>query len=61
VKYLSVLLAVAALAAVSCERIPPSVSIPDYDQKKAAAEKVEEKPLGATENPPEFFPATGQE
>jgi hypothetical protein len=61
VKYFPVLLAVAALAAVSCERIPPSVSIPDYDQKKAAAEKVEEKPLGAAENPPEFFPAPGQE
>jgi hypothetical protein len=61
VKYISVLLAVVALAAVSCERIPPSVSIPDYDKKKAAEEKTESKPLGAAENPPEFFPATGQE
>ncbi len=59
-KYFPVLLAVAALAAVSCERIPPSVSIPDYDQKKAAAEKVEQKPLGAAENPPEFFPKQDQ-
>jgi hypothetical protein len=61
VKYLPVLLAVAALAAVSCERIPPSVSIPDYDKKKAVEEKVEDKPLGAAENPPEFFPPQGQE
>jgi hypothetical protein len=56
VKYFPVLLGALALAAVSCERIPPSVSIPDYDKKKSAEEKVEEKPLGATENPPEFFP-----
>ena len=60
-KYLSVLLAVVALVAVSCERIPPSVSIPDYDKKKAAEEKAESKPLGAAENPPEFFPPQGQE
>jgi len=56
VKYFSVLLAALALAAVSCERIPPSVSIPDYGEKKAAEEKTEIKPLGAAENPPEFFP-----
>jgi hypothetical protein len=56
VKHFTVLLAVAALAAVSCERIPPSVSIPDYAKKKAAEEKTESKPLGAAENPPEFFP-----
>jgi hypothetical protein len=61
VKYLSVLLGVVALAAVSCERIPPSVSIPGYDKKKAAEEKAESKPLGAAENPPEFFPPQGQE
>ncbi|MEX1110436.1 MAG: hypothetical protein WEB31_01415 [Chthoniobacterales bacterium] len=60
-KYFSLLLGPLALVAVSCERIPPSVSIPDYDQKKAAAEKVEEKPLGAAENPPEFFPSQGAE
>ena len=60
-KYFSVLLAVVALAAVSCERIPPSVSIPDYDKKKSAEEKAESKPLGAAENPPEFFPPQGQE
>jgi hypothetical protein len=61
VKYFSVLLAVAALVAVSCQRIPPSVSIPGYEEKKAAEEKAESKPLGATENPPEFFPSQGQE
>ena len=55
-KHFPVLLAVAALAAASCERIPPSVSIPDYGEKKAAEEKAESKPLGAAENPPEFFP-----
>ena len=61
VKYFSVLCATLALAAASCERIPPSVSIPDYDKKKAVEEKVEDKPLGAAENPPEFFPSQGQE
>ena len=55
-KFFPVLLAILALAAVSCERIPPSVSIPGYDKKKAAEEKVENKPLGAAENPPAFFP-----
>lgn len=50
------LAAVLPLAA-SCERIPPSVSIPDYDKKKAAEHKDEAKPLGAAENPPTFFPA----
>ena len=56
-KYFSVVLAVLVLAAVSCERIPPSVSIPGYGEKKAAEEKTESKPLGAAENPPEFFPS----
>ena len=56
-KYSPVLLAALALAAVSCERIPPSVSLPGYDKKKAAEEKAESKPLGAAENPPEFFPS----
>ena len=55
-KFFPVLLAISALAAVSCERIPPSVSIPGYDKKKAAVEKTESQPLGAAENPPEFFP-----
>ena len=50
------LLAVTALLAVSCERIPPSVSIPGYEKKKAAEEKTEAKPLGTAENPPKFFP-----
>ena len=54
-KYFSVLLAAAGLFAVSCERIPPSVSIPGYEKKKAAEEKTEAKPLGTAENPPEFF------
>jgi len=61
VKYFSVLLAFVALAAVSCERIPPSVSISGYGEKKAAEEKAESKPLGAAENPPEFFPPQSQE
>ena len=56
-KYFSVLLAAIALVAVSCERIPPSVSIPGYGEKKAAEEKTEAKPLGVAENPPEFFPS----
>ena len=56
VKFFALLSAAAALVSVSCERIPPSVSIPDYDKKKAAVEKTESKPLGAAENPPEFFP-----
>ena len=56
-KFFALLLAFAALATVSCERIPPSVSIPGYDKKKAAEQKVESKPLGAAENPPEYFPS----
>ncbi len=55
-KFFSVVIAILALAAVSCERIPPSVSIPGYGEKKAAEEKAESQPLGAAENPPEFFP-----
>ena len=60
-KFFALLIAAAALVSVSCERIPPSVSIPGYDKKKAAEEKTESKPLGAAENPPTFFPAQGQE
>lgn len=56
VNYFSVVIAILALATVSCQRIPPSVSIPGYEEKKAAEEKAESKPLGAAENPPEFFP-----
>ena len=56
VKFFAPLLAAAALVSVSCERIPPSVSIPGYGEKKAAEEKTESKPLGSAENPPEFFP-----
>lgn len=51
------LLAVLALVAVSCQRIPPSVSIPGYDEKKAAEEKADSHTLGASDNPPAFFPA----
>jgi hypothetical protein len=61
VKSFPFLLAALALAAVSCERIPPSVSVPGYGVKKAAEEKAESKPLGAAENPPEFFPPQSQE
>lgn len=50
-------LGLAASLAVSCERIPPSVSIPGYAEKEAAGEKAESRPLGASENPPSFFPA----
>jgi hypothetical protein len=57
VKHLPVLLAVLALAAVSCQRIPPSVSIPGYEEKKAAEAKAEGRPLGAAEKAPEFFPS----
>ena len=60
-KYFSDLCATLSLAAASCERIPPSVSIPDYAKKKAAEEKTENKPLGAAENPPAFFPAEGEQ
>jgi hypothetical protein len=61
VKYFYILLSALALGAVSCQRIPPSVSIPGYGEKKAAEVKTESKPLGSAENPPEFFPAQGQE
>jgi hypothetical protein len=55
VKYFTLSLAVLALLAVSCQRIPPSVSIPGYEEKQTAEEKVESQPLGTAENPPEFF------
>lgn len=42
---------VAALAAVSCQRIPPSVSIPGYGEKEAAKAEAGAKTLGAPENP----------
>ena len=59
VKFFALLLAAAALVSVSCERIPPSVSIPGYAEKKAAEAKAESQPLGAAENPPAFFPNSG--
>jgi len=61
VKHFALLLAAASLLSVSCQRIPPSVSIPGYEEKKAAEEKVESRTLGTAENPPEFFPSQGQE
>jgi hypothetical protein len=61
VKYFYILLSALALGTVSCQRIPPSVSIPGYGEKKAAEVKTESKPLGSAENPPEFFPGQGQE
>jgi len=56
VKYFYALFSALALGAVSCQRIPPSVSVPGYGEKKAAEETTESKPLGSAENPPEFFP-----
>jgi hypothetical protein len=61
VKYFYALLSALALGAVSCQRIPPSVSIPSYGEKKSSEEKTESKHLGSAENPPEFFPSQGQE
>jgi hypothetical protein len=61
VKFFSLVLAAVTLFAASCERIPPSVSVPGYDKKKAAEQKTESKPLGAAENPPTFFPSQGGE
>ena len=56
-----VLAAVAALVlGPACERIPPSVSIPGYGEKKAAEKKEESGPIGGTTNPPAFFPPAQQ-
>ncbi len=55
-RLLFLLLGLAIPFAVSCERIPPSVSIPGYGKKKATVEKADSRPLGASENPPAFFP-----
>ncbi len=49
-------LALTVALAASCERIPPSVSIPGYGKKEAAEEKTDGRPLGTSENPPTFFP-----
>ncbi|MFM8232103.1 MAG: hypothetical protein ACKOAL_12880, partial [Chthoniobacterales bacterium] len=61
VKHFALLLAAAALLSVSCQRIPPSVSIPGYEEKKAAEEKVESRTLGTSDNPPTFFPGKENE
>lgn len=50
------LLAAAALLTASCQRIPPSVSIPGYGEEKAAEEKAGNRTLGTSDNPPTFFP-----
>ena len=60
-KFFALLLAAASFVSVSCERIPPSVSIPGYAEKKAAEEKTEERTLGTSDNPPTFFPTQGQD
>lgn len=50
------LAAVAALVlGPACERIPPSVSIPGYGEKKAEEKKEESAPMGGSTNPPSFF------
>jgi hypothetical protein len=45
----------------ACERIPPSVSIPGYGEKKAEAKKAGEEKLGGSDHSPTFFPAKGAE
>ena len=61
VKVFSLLIAAAALVSVSCQRIPPSVSIPGYEEKKAAEDKAESRTLGTSDNPPTFFPGKDHE
>lgn len=51
--------AFAACLAASCQRIPPSVSIPGYEEKKSAEDKAESKPLGNAENSPAYFNGQG--
>ena len=54
-------LSLCALPGVSCQRIPPSVSIPGYDEKNAPGERAEGHKLGTSEKPPEFFSGMGVE
>ena len=54
-------LGLAALSGISCQRIPPSVSVPGYEAQQAAAEKHGDQKLGTSAKPPEFFPAKGAE
>jgi hypothetical protein len=61
VKLFSLLIAAAALVSVSCQRIPPSVSIPGYEEQKAAEEKAESRTLGTSDHPPTFFPGKKSE
>jgi hypothetical protein len=58
----AVLAAAAAclLLGPACERIPPSVSIPGYGEKKAVEKKEESGPIGGSTNPPAFFPPAKQ-
>ncbi|MBJ7258585.1 MAG: hypothetical protein JHD33_03520 [Chthoniobacterales bacterium] len=58
-KFSALLLAAGSLLAVSCQRIPPSVSIPGYGEKEAAVEKEEHHPLGTSGKPPAYFPSQG--
>ncbi len=60
-RILLLVLGLVALPGISCQRIPPSVSIPGYGEKKAAEEKAGEHQLGTSEKPPEFFPGKGVE
>lgn len=50
------LAAACILAGPACERIPPSVSVPGYAEKKAAEKEAGAGTLGASTNPPVFFP-----
>ena len=54
-------LAVVLVLSASCERIPPSVSIPGYAEQHAVEENKASGPMGASEKPPAFFPAKGGE
>jgi hypothetical protein len=59
-KICALLLGLAALVlSPACERIPPSVSIPGYGEKKAADQHSAGETLGTTTNPPTFFPPQG--
>lgn len=49
-------LGLAASLGASCQRIPPSVSIPGYGEKEAAKEESAHTPLGAPEHPTEPLP-----
>ena len=54
---LLVLIPILSLAA-ACQRIPPSVSIPGYEEKIDKEDQVESQPRGTSTNPPSFFPGS---